>query len=206
MHSCRFNRRIYFVEAAPAPSFDGQKSNVATLKGLSFEPFQNCIITVIQIFFKVFRVKDYFFLPVLFFCVPPLTFITPLRPLHPSSALAPPTAFLSYSFILIYPLSSFKQPLFFFLLFILTSIAVPGHSTVQTAIHFPACSHVKPTSSLSSHCAHFSAHLLLAPCWPPQRRQVAASRTDSSIMIRMCGSLSRVASVCATVDRFCAMR
>lgn len=116
MHSCRFNRRIYFVEAAPAPSFGGQKSNVVTLKGLSFEPFQNCIINVIQIFFlKLFRVKDlFFFLPVLIFWVPPLTFITPLRPLHPSSALAPPTAFLSYSFILIYPLSSFKQPLFFF--------------------------------------------------------------------------------------------
>lgn len=70
MHSCRFKRRIYFVEAAPAPSFDGQKSNVATLKGLSFEPFQNCIINVIQIFLKLFRVKDIFFFTCPYFLCP----------------------------------------------------------------------------------------------------------------------------------------
>lgn len=44
------------------------------------------------------------------------------------------------------------------------------------------------------------------PCWCLQRRQVAASRTPSSIMIRMCGSQSRAVSVCVTAERFCVMR
>lgn len=143
--------------------------------------------------------QDDFYLSPSFFYIPPL-----LRLI--SSSFIPYTPILLLLLLLpcLLPLSSLPTRFPPLKHFFLTKPALSIHNTAENCKTFPQFS-MEPTF-LPSHCTYLFVHLPLAPCWPPQRRQVDASREDSSIMIRMCGSRSRVVSVCATLSRFCVMR